>query len=330
MTSAPPIDHGQEWLSPTRAWRLTECPASVGLVANATTKGTTQDVNTGTLAHRVLERWIAAAGYRAQDPRQTLSAAVDECVAELGGSLPDGWALARARLLVRGTALAALLRVRSPDEVIPEQELKDPELRLRGTPDLVLLGSEVILIDLKTQTFTEDDVPDWVKFQLTIYAHLVKLAYGLRPDRVEVISLNRGQIPVTVTDEGIREALVAVASARDLSRHDAKPAEAVCYFCRRRLECQPHWDAVATWPDADCVEGTLRRIEEATTRAVAAVLIETNDDDVWVSGVPVELITGGPGDHARFVRLGRTRTNERGLTGRRWGRFSALHIATPI
>ncbi|WP_123813555.1 PD-(D/E)XK nuclease family protein [Myceligenerans xiligouense] len=329
MTSATPIDQGREWLSPTRAWRLTECPASVGPTTYATAKATTQDVNTGTLAHRVLKRWIAVEGYRAQDPRQTLSDAVNEHVAELGGRLPAGWALARARLLARGTALAALLGARSPDEVISEQEMMDPELRLRGTPDLVLLGPEVVLIDLKTQTFTKGDVPDSVKFQLTIYAYLVELTYGLRPDRVEVFSLNRGPIPVTVTDEGIKDALVQVASARASSRHDAKPAEVVCYFCRRRLECQPHWDAATKWPDADCVEGTLRRIEEATTGAVA-VLIETKDGDVWVSGVPGELISGGPGDHARLVRLGRSRTNESGLTGRRWGHNSAVHIATPM
>lgn len=328
MTNALAIDQGEEWLSPTRAWRLTECPASEGAGVKGTAVATMPEVNTGTLAHRVLERWIVGEGYRAENPRQTLSAAIDECVAELAGDLPIGWALARARLLVRGTGLAALLGERSPDEVIPERELKDPELRLRGTPDLVLLGDEVTLIDLKTQTFVEEDVPDWVRFQLTIYAHLVELVYGSRPDRVEVFSLNRGQIPVEITDDGLKEALRAVSSARELDRHDAKPEESVCYFCRRRLGCQPHWDAANTWPDADGVQGTIRRIEEAAT-GVVAVLVETVDKEVWVAGVPGALMAGSPGDQVRLIRLGRTRTNASGLIGQRWARFSSLLITPP-
>lgn len=325
MTSVPLTDQALELLSPTRAWRLTKCPASVSPVMNVGAVGETREVNTGTLAHRVLERWIAAEGYRAPNPRQTLSATIDQCVTELDGGIPTGWVLARARLLVRGAALAELVGARSPDEVMSEQRLTDRKLRLQGTPDLVLLGDDVILIDLKTQTFTEDDVPNWVKFQLAIYAHLVEHAYGKRPDRVEVLSLNRGQISVTVTDESISDALEAVASARELDRHEAKPEQAVCYFCQRRLECQPHWEVSGAWPDADCIEGTVQCIEEAAT-GVVAVLVKTEHNEVWVTRVPTDLMLGSISDQVRFVRLGRIRTSDNGVIGRRWERSSMLLV----
>ena len=105
------------WLSPTRAWRLIECPASVRPVAgNGPAGAGDQEVNTGTLAHRVLERWIRAEGYRAADPRrhsrrQRMPALPSSLVSHLpaGGFRVPAW--------LPGSSLVDLIGDRSPDQV---------------------------------------------------------------------------------------------------------------------------------------------------------------------------------------------------------------------
>ncbi|MFE6645098.1 RecB family exonuclease [Nocardioides sp. NPDC057772] len=322
----------KEWLSPTRAWRMIQCPASVRPLVGGATSPTdladTSDVNAGTLAHRALERWIRSGGYHDTDPVGALKHAVSTCVAELPGDLPPGWTLARARLIARGPAVVELIGTRAPEQIVSEAELWEPHLRLRGKPDLILLGEEIVLLDLKTQTFLDDDLPESIKFQLAVYAHLVEHTFGSRPDRAEVFSLSRGRVLVPITDAEIDAALTAIETARQLDREIAQPSLEVCRYCDRRCECEPHWHAAAEWPDADCLEGIAERIEVATN-GVAAVRVLTEQGPTWVSKIPADLLTGQPGEAIRLVRIRPIKTGDSDApTGWRFGPAGALQTTS--
>lgn len=312
------------WLSPTRAWSLIECPASVLPAAgNGPAGGAIQEVNTGTLAHRVLERWIRAQGYRAADPEAALAEAADARVTELTGGPPASWRVSRARLVARGLSLVDLIGDRTPDQVLPEIELEDEDLRLRGRLDLLLLGDEIVVVDLKTQTLLEDGVPEGVAFQLAVYALVIQRNYGTLPTRTEVFSLNRGRIVVPLTDESLSSALEALEKARAADSSIATPSSATCLFCDHRLSCEPHWDVAPGWPQTDAVEGEIIRVESAAT-GVSAVHLETVTGPVWVSGIPTSLVSGTPGQQVRLVRMRGRRANADGALEWRWTGVSAI------
>ncbi len=315
---------GDVWLSPTRAWRLIKCPASVRpIMGGVPATSTNQEVNTGTLAHLVLEWWIHAEGYRAADPNAALEMAADACVAKLSHGQPPGWRVSRARLVARATSLVHLIGDRKPAQVLPEIELTDEELKLRGQLDLLLLGDEIVVVDLKTQTLSEEELPEWVAFQLAVYAHLVRKSYGRLPTRSEVFSLNRGRIDLSLTEESIRSALDRLAEARSVDTSLAYPSPETCSFCARRLICEPHWDAAPTWSDTDVVRGVLVRVEMAAS-GVAAMLLDTSKGPAWASGIPANLVNGIPGQQVRLVRMHGRRATAHDVPEWRWTRVSAI------
>jgi hypothetical protein len=317
-------DANPDWLSPTRVWRLTECPASAGPVISKplTNPGGTQ--NAGSVAHLALQSWIQDGGYRDADPRNRLARAVETVLADFNGYTPPGWAVTHARLLSRATMLAELLNADANAQVISEKELRDPALALRGTPDVVVLGGgSAAIIDLKTQTLHGESLPPWVIFQLTVYAHLVEQEHGVFPNQVEVFSLNRGRLPVTVTRASVVGALATVAKARAADPSVAYPAPETCRYCRRRFDCGPHWEAAPTWPRADCVQGPVERIERAEN-STAAVQVQSATGLIWVSGIPAALVTASVGTHIRLVRLYRPGASDEAATGFRWSASSAL------
>ncbi|WP_433166368.1 PD-(D/E)XK nuclease family protein [Kribbella sp. CA-247076] len=320
---------GAGWLSPSRAWRLIECPASVQPVAgNGPGAATDQEVNTGTLAHRALERWIRAEGYRAGDPKAALAEAADACAAELPGGPPSSWRVSRARLVARGMSLVDLIGQRMPAQVLSEVKLQDDDLRLRGQLDLLLLGDDIVVVDLKTQTLLDEGLPEWVQFQLTLYAHLIEKIYGDLPARVEVFSLNRGRIDVPITKETLRDARGALAMARAANPSHAKPSREACQFCARRLECEPHWEVAMRWRNTDALEGAVVRVEEATT-GVAAVLLEGLAGRAWASGIPTDLIAAAtPGQMLRLVRVHHVGVGADRVALWRWRRLSAGGVGT--
>ena len=311
--------HG--WLSPTRVWRLTECPASVGPVLSAPVTSSDSAPSAGSTAHRAVQLWIESDGYRDSDPRSSLVEALAAALAELNGAVPAAWPRTRARLLSRSRELTDLLV--GGEDVRCEEELQDLPRALRGTPDIVVLRTnDAVVIDMKTQTLKEESLPPWIVFQLTIYAHLVQHTFGVFPNQVEVFSLNRGRLPVVVTPTSLETALAVVANARAADTSIAHPALDTCRYCRRRLDCRPHWDAATLWPRADCVEGTIERMERAAN-ATAAVLVRTQTGGHWVSAIPSGLVTASAGAHVRFVRLYRPGV-ESDASGFRWSSQSAL------
>jgi hypothetical protein len=226
-------------------------------------------------------------------------------------------------MLARAAELTALLRAWPDAALICETELRDPDLLLRGTPDLVLVGEPLVLIDLKTQTLKANELPDWVKFQLTIYSHLVRKQHGEIPPIVKVFSLNRGIISLDISTSEIDAALSTVAIARSLNSTETYPGLETCRFCQRRLECQPHWDAAAIWPVSDCIEGILEHVEVARNGATA-LLIRSTSGTAWVGGLPSGLFPAEPGAYVRMVRLRHVNVGNNEAGEWRWGPYSAL------
>lgn len=310
---------------------LLKCPASVRRAAPADEwvhSNNDIQTNAGTLAHIALERWIRTKGYQADNPGAVLAETADACLADFCAAAPPGWALVRARLGARGAALTELVGPRQPEDIASEIELADAVTKLRGTPDLLLLGSEMILLDLKTQAIPED-VPEWVAFQLNLYAHLASATYGKRPDSVEIFSLSRGRVPVEITEQSIQSALVELEVARASTGGEARPGPDVCFFCDRRFSCQAHWDVAVAWPDSDCVEGVIKRFEVAAS-GLAAVLVDGSAGETWVSGIPEQKISAGKtGDRIRLVRLRRAiAAAEAQNSGWRWSGVSDLQLVS--
>lgn len=316
---------GAEWLSPTRVWRLTRCPASAGRLHFPPVAECAGPQNSGTIAHTAVQLWIENGGHHSMDPCSALVGSINIALAATGTDPPPDWPVTRARLLIRAAELASLLVGYPHRQVICETELRDPAWKIRGTPDIVLVGDTVAVIDLKTQTLKKSELPPWEQFQLAIYAHLVKQTYGALPKTVEVFSLNRGRIPVVVTPELIADALSKVQQARKASPAEAHPGLETCRFCRRRMECQPHWNAAKGWPDSDCVEGEIKRLEKAANGHIA-LLLKTPGGPAWVSGIPVKLMSVTTGARIRFVRLRTATSSHYPVAAWKWGTSSALAV----
>lgn len=313
---------GVDLLSPSRAWRLTQCPASGGPSGVRNGPATAQR-NAGTLAHDALELWIRDQGFRESNSKGALARALDGALAAAGGIAPPGWTMIRSRLRARASELVAALDAVPTARVIPEERIVDTALGIEGTPDVVVIGNTVALLDLKTEEMDNGEVSRWAVFQLQIYAYLVAVAHGRLPSRVEIFSANRGRLPVEVTRTDVDAARDKLLAAREADRSIARPAPETCFFCRRRTICQPHWDAVATWPERDCVEGRLTQTEHAANGLVAAQ-VQTSDGDTWVSGIPDSVLIADTGSAIRFVRVTAKRDSDGGSANWRWSPVSEL------
>ena len=140
------------WLSPTSAWRLLTCPASLGRPQG--TLGSLEP-NAGTIAHQAIQRWIETGDWT--DPIQRserLTAHFDAAACDARADitvLRDG-RMTRARLAARAGQLAAELTELTSGgaSIACEQPLSDPRRRLRGIPDVVVHGRRSAVIDFKT------------------------------------------------------------------------------------------------------------------------------------------------------------------------------------
>jgi hypothetical protein len=283
--------------------------------------------NSGTIAHAAIQSWIERDGYHLDDPRSELADDIGAVTSDIA-SLPADWTLTRARLLARAAELAELLRSQAGARPVCETELRDPDLRIRGTPDVVLVGETTGLIDLKSQTLKGDELRPWVIFQLAVYAHLIKKVYGAAPTTVDVFSLNRGRIPIGISASDIAHALAGVSRARAADPAATHPALETCRFCRRRLECDPHWIAALSWPARDCVEGTIELVEVSANGTIALKLARPGADE-WVSGIPSHLLTPPIGGRIRIARVYPSANRDAAPSGWRWGPQSVFTV-TPF
>lgn len=320
--NAPDNDEG--WLSPTRAWRVAQCPASAGPGVSGAAQVDRPAQNKGSLGHRALDFWVRAKGYQEADVRGAMRTAVDRAVAELRSEVPSDWTLTSKRLLARAPALAEAFGD-DVDCVISEGTIRDAALRIYGTPDVVVLGKEITLIDLKTEQLDHGEISPWIKFQLSVYAHLVGQEHGSLPCRVEVFSTQRGRMPVQLKDTDISAALSAIEAARRAHPSSTNPDEDTCRYCLRRLRCDAQWQAALLWSKRDCLAGRVTRTERSLN-GLTGLWLETADGPVLLSGVPTVLVPDLDGRTIRAVRVSASPRSESDQPNWRWGVRSALAV----
>lgn len=188
--------------------------------------------------------------------------------------------LTRARLRSRGPELAAVLKsagISARSEVF----LKDDINMLYGQIDVVVddpHGGAVV--DLKTGT---DISSESVRAQLLIYAGLFKRESGHLPTSLVAFSLQHGPVQIEFSQAQVDDAYASVQVARKQCGL-ALPDPAGCKYCRRRLTCEPHWNAATSWVDPDCVEGFISKLETAAV-GLTAVRVSTTTGEQWVTGL---------------------------------------------
>lgn len=299
-----------QWWSATATWRLLRCPASAAPAsAPARPIGQTAD-NPGAIAHLALQRWIEAGEWSSAHPGTRLQERFDE-VAKAHEAEPARMRqgiVTRARLPARGQALSEILASvgsRPQSEVL----LRDDDRFLFGVLDIVSPGGGGLIIDLKTGRNASAALPPAIYHQMTFYTHLFQVNFGAFPERVLVFSLQRGLVKIPVTSSDIAPFLGKIHAAQGSDRVATYPRADICRYCPKRMGCQPHWDAISAWDDADAIEGEVAAIEYSSS-GTAAVQIGGQ----WLTGISATILPSNlaPGQFARAVRVRRGRGNASG------------------
>lgn len=275
------------WLTPSGAYVLSLC-ASRWLAEASLSERVTSDrpssasAALGVVMHKALELWVKASGWR-----QPLSFGPYMLEAERLLEQETGDS-ARARVKKRALArvveqeLAEWLRSFSGSSASAELSLSSPELRVRGSADLVVRTSTTLgVIDLKTGR----PHPERERLQLVLYSALL----GSSLDRVlcGVLRPLEGLCVQEVSAIECSETLFWLLRLRDQAIQDpsATPG-AVCMGCPLRATCGAHWSAVDDGVITDVVRGITTRVE--TARHVMAVQVQSPDSQVaLIHGLPL-------------------------------------------
>lgn len=281
------------WISATSAQRLIDCPASASLPrAEPPARSPARPSSAGDMAHLAVSRWIRSQIWRGDQDGSKLVGIFDDIVREAGSVICEtsrGRAT-RSRIKVRARDLRKTLLVHGSDVVRSEFRIVNSTEKLFGTLDVLTTDNRrVSVLDLKTNAALDvsGSITPAVRFQLLFYSTLVFLEYGQLPATAEVFSLvdGRHSLPITVDSvENLRSRVREVQIAWSSGRRTARPAEASCKFCPRRLACDPHWITPRVAGDGDSVEGVVIRTS-ASGAALTSLLLQTPDGEVWVSGV---------------------------------------------
>lgn len=292
---------GAAWLSATSAGRLLRCPASAYFASAPDPVPPSRPENAGTLAHLAMNAWVESGAWLQDAPGRALQDSWDSEAAHWG---VDAMAFAdsvmtRSRLRSRGAELAALLRS-AGGIARSEVFMRDSAQLLYGQIDLAVDAEQGgAVVDLKTGA---DSHSEGVRTQLLVYAHLFRQEVGHLPGALVAFSLRRGAVHIDFSEGEVEDVLERVQAAR---KHPslALPDPAGCRFCRRRLRCDPHWEAASGWEDADCVEGVITKTEAAATGLIA-VRVDTIHGQQWITGFASsagEVLN--PGDPVRFTEV---------------------------
>ncbi|WP_082486474.1 PD-(D/E)XK nuclease family protein [Frigoribacterium sp. Leaf186] len=289
------------WLSATSAGRLLHCPASASLVSAPDPVPASPPGNAGTLAHFAVNAWVEGGAWLSDAPGLSLQDCWDSEAARWGVDtrrLTES-VMTRSRLRSRGAELAALLQ--SVGETArSEVSLRDSAQLLYGQVDIVVNNQDGgAIIDLRTGA---DSQTERVRTQLLVYAHLFRHETNRLPDALIVFSLRHGAEQIDFSEGDIDGVLKRVQAARKQPSL-AFPDPAGCKFCRRRLRCEPHWEAASAWEDPDCVEGVVSRMEAAAT-SLMAIRVDTISAQQWVTGLASSVVGGlKSGDTVRFTEV---------------------------
>lgn len=294
-----------QWLSATSAGRLLRCPASAAFTVAPVVPTLAAPRNAGSLAHLAMSAWLKTGAWGVNSPGTSLQASWDAEAARwsVGAKQLRDSVLTRSRLRRRGAELARLLKA-SGSRVFSETVLTDGPRRLYGQLDVVVSGAgDGAVIDLKTGDSGTSAISDDVRTQLLIYAHLFREKHGHLPGKLLAFSLRYGALQTEFSQSDIDALLTRIENARDTQPRLAVPDPTGCRFCRRRLGCEPHWEAADMWEDPDCMEGRIVKVERSRA-GLTAVRVATSRGEEWVSGL-IGVGDGiiGPGSAFRVTEI---------------------------
>lgn len=290
--------------------------------ANEPTRPSAQDLgNAGSVAHLALQQWIENVEWAREDPGMRLQGCFDEIVASRGidvARMPQA-VITRARLKSRGKELSAIL-AGAGTGIRTELLLTDEVNHLFGILDVAAGGAEGLIIDLKTGRDAAAEPSPAIKHQMTFYAHLFQVTFGVLPKHVIVFNLQQGPAEIEVSPAAITNLLEDIRTARSMERNLARPQPDVCRFCTKRMTCEPHWKAVSVWDPLDAIEGIIVSIERSSSGMVAVSI-----DGQWLTGIVGSQLPDDarPGQFARAVRV---RRRSPGMEPPEWAASSITEI----
>ncbi|MGY1709126.1 PD-(D/E)XK nuclease family protein [Geodermatophilus sp. SYSU D00758] len=330
-------DDAVPWLSPAASNRLLDCPYSVTYLPADGRPVPQQSVGSdvGTMAHVALQRWIGTGFWRSPAGDSELARLFVSVAEERGvdyANVPDG-RMTAARLRHRAPGLREFMcQFGGQPSAECEVTLYDDDRRLWGTVDVLLSSPRgPVVVDLKSGgDGAITPLPTSIAVQLWLYAALVERCRGGQLQWLGIYSLRRGMREVELPREGLATLLHELDSNRaawSLGNRPAMPTREHCRYCRRRVDCQPHWDALSMWSAPDGVEGRLLAVQKATNGRTA-VRLATAADEAWVTDLRTPITGSAVGQGLRLVRVQPRRgpDGEPDLTRWRAGEESEIHV----
>lgn len=259
--------------------------------------------NAGTLAHLAVQAWIDNEGWLNPDPSRNLLQTFDEVTESFNLNLrrlPHA-AATRSRLKYRSAQLVEILKSSGPS-IRSELLLRDEAHHLFGILDIAGIAGDGHIIDLKTGRESARSLSNSAEYQLMFYAILFQSNYDRLPKRATIFNLWTGPIEIPVTPTSVEVFRSRILALQNSTATDARPAAGVCHFCPKRIECQPHWDAISTGESSDAIEGHINAVQHSDTGMTA---LQINGE--WLVGVSSNMLPNGasPGQFVRVVRIRR-------------------------
>lgn len=292
-------------MAPTRIYRLVQCLASGESARTAATpqhlSGPSAD--TGSIAHRALERWVRDGLWQQDSDGIILRRVYEEEGSKSHTSVntQPGGRLLGLRLRNVGKSLHHRLSALPPGQVFTEQIVEDHVSHIRGVIDLLIVEDHVVhLYDYKTgrSAFTEEGgVADSVRTQLIAYGIILSRDYPERQLRLSVVSPQRGiiDVPYDAKQAAVIEARVAEFQTLTNSQRDqhASPHEDCCRFCPRRLRCDPHWETAKNEGWTDVIEGEIIDVRRSDS-GLFAVAVKANNTVSWILNLDPAFVPAVP------------------------------------
>ncbi|WP_350224179.1 PD-(D/E)XK nuclease family protein [Pseudarthrobacter sp. fls2-241-R2A-127] len=278
----------------------------------------------GSMAHRALERWTRQ-GIWVEDEDGSLLRRGYELEGLRSGikvNEEPGGRLLGMRVRNLGRSLRERLSAVAPNKIFPEEAVRDSASGIRGVIDLLIIEEETAHVyDYKTgrnAVTAAKLASDSVRTQMTAYGLVVSRLYPDRQLHLAVVSPSQGIVEVPFDEEYGRQIVDRVQEFALLSEAGrdqlAKPDSSYCYYCPRRLRCEPQWQAALTAGWADVVAGEVvdKRVSDNKRLSYA---VNTGQGLSWVldaSPERTEGLEGSSNSYLRGVRLNRV-YNEDGV-----------------
>lgn len=319
------------WIHASTAQHLLECPkrwmesataSSAQKSPPTTVFGGTPSFDgartLGTLVHQAVETWINTGKWK--DASSSTRVADEFRAAAAQSRAPIG----KTRLLAADLAfqLDALRALLDPQitEAVAEQDIDDPNNRIRGRIDILCRSPfGPTIVDIKTGRTSGDDgvLLNEITTQLTVYCWLLHRDGDPWPTTV-IVGPKTGVREVKLTPEAIEDRIAQLLAARDaaLANPVAIPGPQTCRYCTLRPVCRPHWGAVRQGAIADATEGTIIKVEQSSagTRIIA---FDNQGEDSRLKISPTTTIEGSlaAGDWLQAIRVAKDPDRPRWTAG---------------